>query len=117
MWAEKNNQAIKSFTARPKGILRGGGGSVYLFSASERWYLCRMYRFSGFDRSSGMASRLSDTVPLGRSPLAQMVFYKDFVPCGTPNKYRFREPTPPLKTLRGALPAVAKRVTFLLRIS
>ena len=28
MWAEKNNRAIKFFTARPKGILRGGVGSV-----------------------------------------------------------------------------------------
>ena len=28
MWAEKNNRAIKFFTARPNGILRGGVGSV-----------------------------------------------------------------------------------------
>ena len=27
MWAEKNNRAIKFFTARPNGILRGGVGS------------------------------------------------------------------------------------------
>ena len=28
MWAEKNNRAIKFLTAWPKGILRGGVGSV-----------------------------------------------------------------------------------------
>ena len=28
MWAEKNNRAIKFFTARPNGILRDGVGSV-----------------------------------------------------------------------------------------
>ena len=28
MWAKKNNRAIKFFTARPNGILRGGVGSV-----------------------------------------------------------------------------------------
>ena len=28
MWAEKNNRAIKFFTARPNGILKGGVGSV-----------------------------------------------------------------------------------------
>ena len=27
MWAEKYNRAIKFFTARPNGILRGGVGS------------------------------------------------------------------------------------------
>ena len=27
MWAEKNNRAIRFFTARPNGILRGGVGS------------------------------------------------------------------------------------------
>ena len=28
MWAEKNNRAIKFFTARPNGVLRGSVGSV-----------------------------------------------------------------------------------------
>ena len=34
MWAENNNRAVKFFTARPNGILRGGVGSQnrYLYS-------------------------------------------------------------------------------------